>query len=296
MKKTLLLLLIASFLFSIIAFCYDDVANGDWYEEAVSYVTEHKLMPPRTAANFRPNSPATRGELVAGLYALAGSPAVEMSAFPDVAADAAYASAAAWAAENGISLGYEDGRFGGEDTLTREQLAVMLRRFTEAEGLSFPLMHQLLIFLDEAEISPWAKDAVEWTVRAGILRGDGKNFRPQNKVLRAETAVFLMRLHRHMETAAPAPTESGKGELTVSFHYNADLRGICHTAYVKHGDTVAPPADPVRQGYRFAGWFTAEKGGERFDFTAAITESLTLYARWDQQAVLTPVRPPATEK
>ena len=47
---------------------------------------------------------------------------------------------------------------------------------------------------------------------------------------------------------------------------------------VVSGSAVAPPADPVREGFTFAGWYSAE--GEEFDFSKPVNSDLTLYAKW----------------
>lgn len=47
---------------------------------------------------------------------------------------------------------------------------------------------------------------------------------------------------------------------------------------VRSGETAARPADPVKAGFRFAGWYTAD--GSAYTFTEPVTGSLTLYAQW----------------
>lgn len=54
---------------------------------------------------------------------------------------------------------------------------------------------------------------------------------------------------------------------------------------VNYGDRVAAPADPAKEGYIFAGWYTDAEGGEQFDFNEAITENITLYAHWSSEPV-----------
>ncbi|MCI8423259.1 MAG: S-layer homology domain-containing protein [Lawsonibacter sp.] len=68
--------------------------------------------------------------LAVALYRAARSPAVEPADFSDVPAESSYASAAAWAKTNGVIAGYEDGRFGGEDSITREQIVTILWRYS----------------------------------------------------------------------------------------------------------------------------------------------------------------------
>ena len=52
---------------------------------------------------------------------------------------------------------------------------------------------------------------------------------------------------------------------------------------------MAPVADPVRAGYRFLGWYTAD--GAKWDFSMPITGDMTLYAKWESAA---PVINPST--
>ncbi len=57
---------------------------------------------------------------------------------------------------------------------------------------------------------------------------------------------------------------------------------------------VTKPADPTKDGYTFAGWFTSKDGGltlsdEEYDFDTPVTEDMTLYAKWVEEK--TPVGP-----
>ncbi|WP_427747739.1 InlB B-repeat-containing protein [Collinsella sp. SGI.184] len=51
------------------------------------------------------------------------------------------------------------------------------------------------------------------------------------------------------------------------------------------GSTVTKPADPTREGYTFAGWYTDEACTEAYDFSVAVTADMTLYAKWTKNAV-----------
>lgn len=48
---------------------------------------------------------------------------------------------------------------------------------------------------------------------------------------------------------------------------------------------IAKPADPTREGYTFAGWYTDEACTEAYDFSVAVTADMTLYAKWVKNAV-----------
>lgn len=49
--------------------------------------------------------------------------------------------------------------------------------------------------------------------------------------------------------------------------------------------SVAKPADPTREGYTFGGWYTDEACTKAYDFSAAVTADMTLYAKWNKKAV-----------
>lgn len=106
---------------------FADVPEGAWYEDGGRYVYENGLMAGVSASQFDPDGTTARGQLVTILWRLAGSPAADSPAdFTDVAEGDWYAQGAAWAARWGVASGYGDGRFGPDDPITREQLAVML--------------------------------------------------------------------------------------------------------------------------------------------------------------------------
>lgn len=54
------------------------------------------------------------------------------------------------------------------------------------------------------------------------------------------------------------------------------------------GSTVTKPADPTREGYTFAGWYTDEACTEAYDFSAAVTADMTLYAKWTKNEASSP--------
>lgn len=48
------------------------------------------------------------------------------------------------------------------------------------------------------------------------------------------------------------------------------------------GEKVKCPADPVREGYTFTGWYTDEAHTTEFDFDTEIVANITLYAKWEE--------------
>ncbi len=134
-----------------------------------------------TAAYFGAVETLSRAQFAAVLYRMAGEPEVEeKQIFPDVPVNtetAWYAKAVAWANENKIILGYKNGNFGPADSITREQMVVMMYRYAESHGHDLSKAGgSLEAFPDAGKVSGWAKDAMEWAVGCGIITGDGGTF------------------------------------------------------------------------------------------------------------------------
>ena len=168
---------------------FDDVADNDWYNSAVDFASSHQLFNGTTETSFSPNVTMTRGMLAVVLHNLENNPEGAANAeFSDVGTDY-YANAVDWAAEEGIISGYGDGNFGPNDSITREQLAVMLYRYAGS-----PATDTSLNFSDAAQINGYASKAVSWAVENGIISGrDTGELDPQGNATRAEVASMLMR-------------------------------------------------------------------------------------------------------
>ena len=108
---------------------FADVSAGSYYAKAVAWAIENGITGGTGNGLFSPDATCTRAQSAAFLYRAAGSPAVNGSAgFSDVAADAYYAQAVAWAKEHGITDGIGGGLFGSASDCTRAQIAAFLWR------------------------------------------------------------------------------------------------------------------------------------------------------------------------
>ena len=167
-----------------------DVSTEDWFYDAVKFVSENGLMNGVGNNSFAPNMKLSRSMFAQILYNKEGQPSVmNSSAFNDVSSDAWYANAAMWATANGIVDGYGNGTFGPNDSITREQLAVMLWRYA---GKPVP-QNSILTFTDANQASDYALDALRWVVEQGIVKGKGNNILdPKGFASRAEAAQMLM--------------------------------------------------------------------------------------------------------
>ena len=176
-----------------------DVAQGDWYESAVEYAYTNGLFSGTSADAFSPNLTMNRAMLVTVLYRLAGSPEEELSSaqanFWDVAADSWYAPYVRWGYVQGVTAGTGEGSFGPEQSITRQQLLVMLHSFARQYlGLTLTGGADLSQYSDGGQTASWAQEAVSWAAANQLIvpSSDG-TIRPQDPASRAEVAAILMK-------------------------------------------------------------------------------------------------------
>ena len=175
---------------------FTDVPADHWAYDAIQYVCGKGLMAGTGADVFSPDGVLTRGQLVTILWRLAGSPQVNyLMDFSDVDPAAWYGEAVRWASALKIAGGYGDGRFGPDDSVTREQLAVMLYQYAWNMGYDLTAGGMALREYDDCEtISPWALEALDWAVSQGIVGGVSPTaLGPQGQATRAQAAVMLQR-------------------------------------------------------------------------------------------------------
>lgn len=123
------------------------------------------------------------------------------------------------------------------------------------------------------------RDDVFTQVEADSYSGDsGMAYSWVNRVIPAgETRVFRT-------TMGTSDAASGTN---VPIGVNFDTQGgseVAPIAVSSAGSTISAPAAPTRSGYQFDGWYTEPECVTRFDFSTPITATITLYAKWTQNA------------
>ena len=169
---------------------FSDIPAENWAADAVAFASAHELFNGTSNNIFSPNLPMTRGMLAVVLHNLENNPGQAFSsAFSDVAGGTWYSDAVAWAAEQGIVSGYGNGLFGPGDNITREQLAVMLWRYSGEPAAT----NKELRFSDADSASDYALDALRWAVENGVINGYGNGILDSKGLAtRAQVAQMLM--------------------------------------------------------------------------------------------------------
>ena len=175
---------------------YKDVAETDWFYDAVAYTYYEELMTGMDKETFGPYGQLSRAQFALILYRMEGSPSVETdNTFKDISGDEWYGPAILWAAKAGITKGYESGYFGPADPITREQMALMMYRYAQYQEKEVAATGDYSTFADAANVSDFAAEGMKWAVGNGIITGkeNGTRIDPQGNTARAETATIIQR-------------------------------------------------------------------------------------------------------
>ncbi len=177
---------------------FTDVTKN-WAYPGIQYCVTHGIMGGMGDGTFAPTGTTTRAQIVQILYNLEGTPAVSgTTPFTDLTANW-YKPAILWAYQNNVVAGKSPTTFDPEGPVTREQIAVILteymfnvlkmeRTWTPADLSAFP---------DGAQVSGWAKEAMQDAVALGLINGtkapDGLVYLdPQGSAARQQVATILM--------------------------------------------------------------------------------------------------------
>lgn len=174
---------------------FEDVPQGAWFVDAVKYVYQNGLMAGTSATTFSPYANTSRGMIVTVLHGMCGKPVFEGCVFSDVEEGAYYAKATCWASQNQIISGFGQDKFGPDEDVQREQLAVIMMRYAQYLGLETPERADLSGFADADQVSAYAQEAMSWANAVGLLSGKGDGIMdPQGVATRAEVAAMMARL------------------------------------------------------------------------------------------------------
>ena len=177
---------------------FTDVTKN-WAYPGIQYCVTHGIMGGMGDGTFAPTGTTTRAQIVQILYNLEGTPAVSgTTPFTDLTANW-YKPAILWAYQNNVVAGTSPTTFDPEGSVTREQIAVILtqymfnvlkmeRTWTPADLSTFP---------DGAQVSGWAKEAMQDAVALGLINGtkapdDKVYLDPQGSATRQQVATILM--------------------------------------------------------------------------------------------------------
>ena len=176
----------------------NDVTGDEWYADSVAWATSHEVMNGVGNGEFHADAEASRGQITQLLMNLDGAEApADLVEFLDVHADDWFAGSVAWAVENGVAQG-EGEKFGANDPVSREQLAVMLYNYAQYKGYDASVSGDVSSFPDAGDVNGYAQQALAWAVGAGLINGttDAQGnvvLDPQGTATRGQIAAIIER-------------------------------------------------------------------------------------------------------
>ena len=176
---------------------FNDLNSTAWAKEAISALQKKGVLQGDGTGMFYPERPVTRAEFVKMIvcaFELKISRA--KTNFQDVQEDSWEYLYVASAFSLGLVEGISKTEFGGNDFITREDMAVIINRTAHKLGLK--LTGEPVVFKDEDAINDYAVDAIRLMSAAGIIKGIEKYFCPKEIATRAQSAVIIYRLLERM--------------------------------------------------------------------------------------------------
>lgn len=172
-----------------------DVPETYWAYDEIYAAYDAGLFLGTTATTFGPEVALNRGMIVTVLWRLAGEEkAAKAADFADVTANDYYAEAVSWGVEKGIVKGYGDDYFRPMRKASRQEVATILYRYAKAMGVELEEKVEGGTFVDYDQVATWAREAIDWTIRTGILIGKpGNRLDPMGNTTRAQAATILVR-------------------------------------------------------------------------------------------------------
>ncbi|MBT2765865.1 S-layer homology domain-containing protein [Paenibacillus sp. ISL-20] len=180
---------------------FDDVRTH-WAQTEVNNISARLDLKGNGGNIFAPNRNVTRAEFAEIVVLGLGLMRQEepKTTFDDVSATAWYHNAISIGSEFGIVLGYNDGAFRGNQTITREEGMAMIARgyqlIKPGHAISETEISRLLAgYEDASQVARWAKPSVATLLSADIVQGSGdKGLTPKSSMTRAETVALMQRL------------------------------------------------------------------------------------------------------
>ncbi|MGG4106874.1 S-layer homology domain-containing protein [Paenibacillus lautus] len=180
---------------------FDDVRTH-WAQTEVNNISARLDLKGNGGNIFAPNRNVTRAEFAEIVVLGLGLMRQEepKTTFDDVSATAWYRNAISIGSEFGIVLGYNDGAFRGNQSITREEGMAMIARgyqlIKPGHAISETEISRLLAgYEDASQVARWAKPSVATLLSADIVQGSGdKGLTPKSSMTRAETVALVQRL------------------------------------------------------------------------------------------------------
>lgn len=188
---------------SLMQMSYQDIDGSEWFYPYVEHMFVSKIMTGVQGGTlFAPYLNFSRSQLAVTLYRLSGDSVTATEAPFIDAQDEWYRDAVTWAKENGIITGYTNSSdpsktvFLPDRPVSRQETVTMLYRFANYMGCDTSIKADLNSYPDASSVASFAKEAMQWSVAAGLIQGNNGKLDPEGISVRAIAATILTRFDK----------------------------------------------------------------------------------------------------
>ncbi|MCG8484419.1 MAG: S-layer homology domain-containing protein [Clostridia bacterium] len=177
-------------------YAFEDISDH-WALDYIENLVNDGIISTNDGSNFYPDTNITRGDFCQYIVKMLDLQLKYIEGeFSDVSSSTSNAKYIEAAKKYDIVNGYEDGTFKPNNNITRQEIAVIMKRVYELEtGDTDAASDHSLSFSDNADIPSWAEDGVKLCNKLKIINGrPGGVFDPSDFTTRAEAATMIKRL------------------------------------------------------------------------------------------------------
>ncbi|MBQ2742783.1 MAG: S-layer homology domain-containing protein, partial [Oscillospiraceae bacterium] len=181
---------------------FTDLDNHAWAADAINTLATDGIIKGTSASTFSPANNLTRADFALLLVRAFELESENTENFADVSAGDYFATELAIARNTGIVNGIGDNKFAPRNTITRQDMMVIVYRALQSQSLLLEEKGDRRMAVDEvlsqysdySTVAPYAKDAVSTLISAGLVNGKSGLIAPTDYTTRAEVAVLIKRI------------------------------------------------------------------------------------------------------
>lgn len=181
---------------------FSDMEGYEWANTAVEALASRGIINGTSKTTFAPGNKITRADFISLLVRYFEFKGEAIDNFTDVPEDMYYTNNVGLAKAYGIVSGGEDGKFRPLDSVTRQDMMVMLHRAMVMTGdyKKMPTLDKdISTYNDKMDVGPYAVDSVNFMIKSGLISGSNNMINPARETTRAEVAVMLYNMLKAMK-------------------------------------------------------------------------------------------------
>jgi len=172
---------------------FTDLSNHTWAADAINTLADDGIIRGTASDTYSPANNITRADFASLLIRAFKLESDNAENFADVTASDYFASELAIARNTGIVNGIGDNKFAPRNTITRQDMMVIVHRALQKQNVGFGDSNEPN-YSDFTTVADYAKEAVSALIGAGIVNGKSGRIAPADYTTRAEVAVLIKRI------------------------------------------------------------------------------------------------------